>query len=71
MKTIFLLILQYFAFTIPGTRSVEGYSRFVEKYVTGRRKRFRPHKVYLFLIRITSRSSHVRLSVRTLWSLKL
>jgi len=24
-------------------------------YVTGRRKRFRPHKVYIFLIRITSR----------------
>jgi len=27
----------------------------VGKYATGRRKRFRPHNVYLFLIRITSR----------------
>jgi len=27
----------------------------VGKYVTGRRKRFRPHKVYIFLTRITSR----------------
>jgi len=31
------------------------YTRFVGKYVTGRRKRFRPHKVYIFMIRITSR----------------
>jgi len=37
------------------TRRVKGYTRFVGKYVTGRRKRFRPHKVYIFLIRITSR----------------
>jgi len=37
------------------TRRVKGYTRFVEKYVTGRRKRFRPYKVYIFLIRITSR----------------
>jgi len=29
------------------------YTRFVEKCVTGRRKRFRPHKVYIFLITIT------------------
>jgi len=48
---------------IPVTRRVKGYTRFVGKYVTGRRKRFRPHKEYIFLIRITSRSSHVRLSV--------
>jgi len=34
---------------------LEGYTRFVGKYVTGRRKRFRPHKVYIFLIKITSR----------------
>jgi len=34
---------------------VKGYTRFVGKYVTGRRKSFRPHKVYIFLIRITSR----------------
>jgi len=40
---------------IPATRRVKGYSRFVGKYVTGRRKRFRPHKVYIFLISITSR----------------
>jgi len=40
---------------ITVTRTVKGYTRFVGKYVTGRRKRFRPHKVYIFLIRITSR----------------
>jgi len=40
---------------IPFTRRVKGYTRFVGKYVTGRKKRFRPHKVYIFLIRITSR----------------
>jgi len=40
---------------IPVTRRVKGYTRFVGKYVTGRGKRFRPHKVYIFLIRITSR----------------
>jgi len=39
---------------IPVTRRVKGYT-FVGKYVTGRRKQFRPHKVYIFLIRITSR----------------
>jgi len=58
---------------IPVTRRVKGYTRFVGKYVTGRRKRFRPHKVYtrIFLIRITSRVNlamsvcpSVRLSVR-------
>jgi len=37
---------------IPVTRRVKGYTRFVGKYVTGRRKRK------------TSRSSHIRLSVR-------
>jgi len=37
------------------TRIVKGYTRFVGKYITGRRKRFRPHKVYIFPIRITSR----------------
>jgi len=40
---------------IPVTRRVKRYTRFVRKYVIGRRKRFRPHKVYIFLIRITSR----------------
>jgi len=52
---------------IPVTRTVKGYTRFVGKYVTGRRKRFRPHKVYIFLIRITSRvdlAMSVCLSVR-------
>jgi len=52
---------------IPVTRTVKGYTRFVRKYVTGRRKRFRPHKVYIFLIRIRSRVDLARsvcLSVR-------
>jgi len=40
---------------IPVTCRVKGYTRFIGKYVTGRSKRFRPHKVYIFLIRITSR----------------
>jgi len=31
------------------TRRVKGYTRFVGKYVIGRRKRFLPHKVYIFL----------------------
>jgi len=37
------------------TRRVKGYTRFVGKYETGSRKLFRPHKVYIFLIRIISR----------------
>jgi len=40
---------------IPVTRRIKGYTRFVGKYVTGIKKRFRPHKVCIFLIRITSR----------------
>jgi len=63
---------------IPVTRRVKVYTRFVGKYVTGRRKRFRPHKVYIFLIRITSQIDlamsvcpPVRLSVWTLRSRKL
>jgi len=40
---------------IPDTRRIKGYTRFVGKYVTGRRKRFRPHEVCIFLIRIASR----------------
>jgi len=40
---------------MPGTRRVKRYTRFVGKYVPGRRKHFRPHKVYIFLIRITNR----------------
>jgi len=30
------------------TRRVKGYSRFVEKYVLGRRKRFLPYKEYIY-----------------------
>jgi len=33
----------------PVTRRAKGYTRFVGKYVTGRRKRFRPHKVYIYI----------------------
>jgi len=40
---------------IPITRRVRGYTRFIGMYVAGRRNRFRPHSVYLFLIRITRR----------------
>jgi len=40
---------------IPVTRRVKRYTRFVGKYVTGRRKRFRTHKVYIFFIKITIR----------------
>jgi len=42
-------------FIIPVIRRVKGYTRFVGRYVTGRRKRLRPHKVYIFLIMITIR----------------
>jgi len=40
---------------IPVTRREKGYTRFVGKYETGRWKRFRPHKEYIFLVRIISR----------------
>jgi len=40
---------------IPVTRRLKGYTRFVEKNLSGRRNRFRRHKVYIFLIRITNR----------------
>jgi len=46
----------------PVTCRIKGYTSFVGKYVTGRWKRFRPHKVYIFLIRITSRL-HLAMSV--------
>jgi len=52
---------------IPVTRRVKGYTRFVGKCVTSRRKRFRPHRVYIFFIRITSRvdlAMYVSLFVR-------
>jgi len=59
IPVIFLYLYIYFIYIyfifIPVTRRVKGYTRFVGKYVTGRRKRFRPHQVYIFLIRITSR----------------
>jgi len=32
---------------LPVTYRAKGYIRFVGKYVTDRRKRFRPHKVYI------------------------
>jgi len=35
--------------------SISFYTRFDGKYVTGRRNRFQPDKVYIFLIRIISR----------------
>jgi len=34
--------------TLFFTLKVEGYTRFVEKYVTGKTKRFRPYKVHIF-----------------------
>jgi len=40
---------------IPVTHRVKGYTIFIGKYVTGKSKRFQPHKLYIFLIRITSR----------------
>jgi len=43
-----------FSLAIPFTRRIKVYTRFVGKYVKDRMKRFRPHKirVYIFLIRI-------------------
>jgi len=43
----FLGKLQSCAF-IPVT--LRGYTRFFGKYVTGRRKRFRPHKVHIYIL---------------------
>jgi len=61
---------------IPVTRRIKGYEyiRFAGMYIIGRRKRFRPYKLYIYILDQdyeTSRSSHVRLSVWTLWSRKL
>jgi len=67
LKNVGLKCFRYHILIIPVTRRVKGYTRFVGKYVTGRRKRFPPHKVYIFLIRITSRvdlAMSVCLSVR-------
>jgi len=52
--------------------SRRGYTRFVGMYVRGRRQRFRPYIVYIFLIRIPRKveleelamSVHLTLSVR-------
>jgi len=52
---------------LPVTPRVKGYTRLVGKYVTGRRKRFQPHKEYIFLIIITFRvdlAMSVCLSIR-------
>jgi len=80
-----------FFLVIPVTRKVKGYTRFLVKgytrlvrmYVIGRRKRYRPHKVCLFLAGSLAESiwqcpcvcpsvcPFVRLSVWTLRSRKL
>jgi len=49
-----LCLIHELRVVIPITCRVKG-TRFVGKYETGKRKRFRPHKVYIFLIRFTSR----------------
>jgi len=41
----------------------KGYTRFDGKYITGRRKLFRPHNVYKFLIRITSQVETVKAAI--------
>jgi len=45
---------------------LEEYIVFVRKYVTGRRVRFRPYKVFILLIRITSRVDQFIIKVRKL-----
>jgi len=40
---------------IPVNHRVKGYTRFVGKYVTGRRESFRPYKVNISLIGIINR----------------
>jgi len=55
---------------IPNTRRVKG----IRRYVTIRRKRFQTFKVYIFLVRITSRidlAMSLSLPVWTLRSRKL
>jgi len=59
-----LLIVILIIVIIPVTRRVKGYTRFVGKYVTGRRKRFRPHNVYSRVDLAMSVCPSVRLSVR-------
>jgi len=60
-------------------RRLKGYTRFFgkyvtgkrklsrPKYVTGRRKRSRPHKVYIFLLRITSRVDLVMFLIKYIY----
>jgi len=69
IKLIFFLNVKKIitSLLIAVTRRVNGLTRFVGKYVTGRRKRFRPHKVYILTSRVDLAMSFcpsVRLSVR-------
>jgi len=59
MKRSKAYFVAHYIIFIPVTGRVKGYTRFVRKYVTGRMKRFRPHKVHIFLIRIDSRVDHL------------
>jgi len=45
------------------TRRVKGYTKFVGKYVTGRRKRFRPHKEYIHILDQDHRRVDLAMSV--------
>jgi len=47
----------YFIVVILVTRRLKGYIVDLGKYVISRRMRFRPYKVYIFFMRITSRLS--------------
>jgi len=51
---MYINCISIFFVILPVTRRVKWCTRFVGKYVTDRRKRFRPHKVYIFLNGITS-----------------
>jgi len=69
VKMVFSLTLSFikiFSLFIPITRKVKVYTRFVGKYVTGRKKRSRPYKLNIFFIRII-----ICTSVWTLSSWKL
>jgi len=44
MASLFIPVTRRVKGYTPVTRRVKGYTRFVGKFVTGRRKRFRPHK---------------------------
>jgi len=45
--------LNFLIITVTGR--VNGYTRFFGRNETCERKRFRPHKVFIFFIRVTSR----------------